>query len=330
MKKIFALAFAGLMLVGTLSSSSCGNGSSNAEASETMDSLSMVFGDLYGAGMSQQFGMDSTLNINEVLEGIKFIAGADTSKSFAAGMQAGMQVAQLYMGLEQQCGMPINKNLFMEHLKAALMSKAPKSQEEMMQLQQQIQPLLDRVMAASPKAVANKKAGEEYMAKIKADKSYTVKAVSATDQAGKAIKGEIAYKVLNEGQGKTFADSATVKVNYVGKHINGEIFDQSPEGQPAVFNLQGVIPGFREMIKLMKPGEKVTVVIPGELAYGAQGNRGIDPNETLIFDLETLGVDDGKQAGMPQKPVKPSAKVGSKPLPAKNAEAAKAMIKNKK
>ncbi len=62
------------------------------------------------------------------------------------------------------------------------------------------------------------------------------------------------------------------------------------------------------MIQLMKPGSKVTVVIPGELAYGPQGNRGIDPNETLIFDIETLGVDDSKPSvpQMPRPAVRPA------------------------
>jgi len=55
----------------------------------------------------------------------------------------------------------------------------------------------------------------------------------------------------------------------------------------------------------MKPGSKVTVVIPGDLAYGPQGSRDIEPSETLIFDIETLGVDDSKpmrpQLNMPRK-----------------------------
>ena len=60
------------------------------------------------------------------------------------------------------------------------------------------------------------------------------------------------------------------------------------------------------MIQLMKPGSKVTVVIPGELAYGPQGNRGIEPNETLIFDIETVGVQDPKeQPARPKMPTRP-------------------------
>ena len=210
-----------------------------------------------------------------------------------AGLQMGMQIAQLYAGIEQQCGMPINKSLFMKHLREAIMKTTPMAQEDMMALQSKIEPLLNKAMEQSPKAIANKKAGEEYMSKLKSDKNYTF------------TKSGIAYKVIKGGEGKNFSDSDIVKVNYVGRHINGEEFDKSGEN-PVPFNLKQVIPGFAEMIQLMKPGSKVTVVIPGELAYGPQGNRGIEPNETLIFDIETVGVQDPKeQPARPKMPTRP-------------------------
>ena len=281
MKKILAFAAAGLLTVGFVGCNSKG-ASGN---SEVMDSLSMAFGDLYGAGMGQQLrSMDSTINMEQALKGMEYIANADTSKAFMQGLQMGMQISQLYMGIQEQCGAPINKSLFMQHLREGLMKATPMGQEEMMAMQSKIEPLLKKAMEQSPKAIANKKAGEEYMNKLKADKSYTF------------TKSGIAYKVLAEGEGKNFSDSDVVKVNYVGRHVDGTEFDKSGE-EPVSFNLKQVIPGFAEMIQLMKPGSKVTVVIPGDLAYGPEGSRNIEPSETLIFDIETLGVDDSKPAG---------------------------------
>ena len=291
MKKILAIAAAGLLTVGFVGCNSKGASGNSA----VMDSLSIAFGDLYGAGMGQQLrGMDSTINMEQALKGMEYIANADTSRAFMQGLQMGMQIAQLYAGIEQQTGMPINKSIFMQHLREGLMKTTPMGQEDMMALQSKIEPLLNKAMEQSPKAIANKKAGEEYMKKIKEDDSYTF------------TKSGIAYKVLAEGQGKNFSDSDVVKVNYVGKHIDGTEFDKSGD-KPVPFNLKQVIPGFAEMIQLMKPGSKVTVVIPGELAYGPQGNHGIEPNETLIFDIETLGLDDTPkrpQMTMPARPAK--------------------------
>ncbi len=290
MKKILAFAAAGLLTVGFVGCNSKGASGS----SETMDSLSMAFGDLYGAGMGQQLrGMDSTINMEQAIKGMEYIANADTSKAFMQGLQMGMQIAQLYAGIEQQCGMPINKSLFMKHLRDGLMATTPKGQEDIMNMQSKIEPLLTRAMEQSPKAIANKKKGEEYMSKLKSDKDYTF------------TKSGIAYKVLAAGEGKNFSDTDVVKVNYVGRHIDGTEFDKSGDN-PVPFNLKQVIPGFAEMIQLMKPGSKVTVVIPGDQAYGPQGNRGIEPNETLIFDIETLGVDDTPKPARPQMPIRPA------------------------
>ena len=132
MKKILAFAAAGLLTLGFVGCNSKGASGS----SETIDSLSMAVGDLYGDGMGQQLrSMDSAINMEQALKGMEYIANADTSKAFMQGLQMGMQIAQLYQGIEEQCGMPINKSLFMKHLREKLMKAVPFRQEEMMALQ---------------------------------------------------------------------------------------------------------------------------------------------------------------------------------------------------
>ena len=125
MKKILVFVAAGMLSMGFMS---CNDSASSS--SDAMDSLSMVFGDLAGADMKQRISMDSTIDINELLKGIEYMANADTSRSFQAGLQMGMQVAQLYQGINMQCGMPMNKALFMKHLTDALNAKTPMSQED--------------------------------------------------------------------------------------------------------------------------------------------------------------------------------------------------------
>lgn len=286
MKKILVFVAAGMLSMGFMS---CND--SAASSSDAMDSLSMVFGDLAGADMKQRISMDSTIDINELLKGIEYMANADTSKSFQAGLQMGMQVAQLYQGINMQCGMPMNKALFMKHLTDALNAKTPMSQEDMAAIQSKIEPLIDKAIEQSPMAKENKAKGEEYMKKLKNDKSYTF------------TKSGIAYKVVNPGEGKNFCDSDVVKVIYVGKHIDGTEFDNS-KGEPRPMNLKQVVPGFAEILQLMKPGSKFEVVIPSDLAYGKQGRMpNIKANETLLFEIETVGIQDpNEQPAMPQMP----------------------------
>ncbi|HET6811346.1 MAG TPA: FKBP-type peptidyl-prolyl cis-trans isomerase [Acidimicrobiales bacterium] len=95
------------------------------------------------------------------------------------------------------------------------------------------------------------------------------------------------------GTGAAAADGMTVKVQYVGaNYADGKVFDSSwSRGQPASFPLSGVIEGFKDAIIGMKVGGRREVVIPPNLGYGPQGQPPtIQPNETLVFVIDLLGV----------------------------------------
>lgn len=103
------------------------------------------------------------------------------------------------------------------------------------------------------------------------------------------------YKVITEGTGESPSLSDTVTVNYSGKLIDGTEFDSSyKRGQPAVFRVNSVIPGFSEALQLMKPGGKWQIFIPGNLGYGERGaGKIIEPNATLIFEVELISFEKG-------------------------------------
>lgn len=101
------------------------------------------------------------------------------------------------------------------------------------------------------------------------------------------------YMVLRPGNGPRPVASSTVRVNYEGKLLDGEVFDSSYQrGQPAEFGLDGVIPGWTEGLVLMPVGSKYRFWIPSELGYGANGAPGgkIGPHATLTFDVELLEI----------------------------------------
>lgn len=83
-----------------------------------------------------------------------------------------------------------------------------------------------------------------------------------------------------------------VWVHYTGKLTDGTQFDSSVGSKPFKFTLgQGqVIKGWDEGIVGMKVGEKRTLVIPPDLAYGPGGSGKIPPNATLNFDVEMIGL----------------------------------------
>jgi FKBP-type peptidyl-prolyl cis-trans isomerase FklB len=105
------------------------------------------------------------------------------------------------------------------------------------------------------------------------------------------LKSGLQYKILSEGTGLLPQAEDEVEVHYTGTLINNEVFDSSIDrGEPASFQVGGVIKGWTEALQLMKEGAKWKLFIPSDLAYGESGNNSIGPNETLIFEVELIGI----------------------------------------
>lgn len=99
------------------------------------------------------------------------------------------------------------------------------------------------------------------------------------------------YRVLRAGQGRKPIDSDQVICNYRGSLLDGTEFDASEDGKPASLKLSALIAGWKESMKLMPVGAKWQIFIPPQLAYGERGvGSDIGPNETLIFEVELLGI----------------------------------------
>ncbi len=100
------------------------------------------------------------------------------------------------------------------------------------------------------------------------------------------------YEVLEEGDGPKPEADDQVRVHYHGTTIDGTVFDSSVErGEPAVFGVNQVIPGWTEALQMMPVGAKWKIYIPSDLAYGERGAGGeIGPNSVLIFEVELLEI----------------------------------------
>jgi FKBP-type peptidyl-prolyl cis-trans isomerase len=100
------------------------------------------------------------------------------------------------------------------------------------------------------------------------------------------------YQVVTAGAGAKPADTDEVRVHYVGTFMDGSPFDSSVErGEPVVFPVNQVIPGWAEGVKLMPVGSKYKLFIPSALAYGETGVEGyIQPYSPLIFEVQLLEI----------------------------------------
>lgn len=127
----------------------------------------------------------------------------------------------------------------------------------------------------------NKQVGEEFL-RINKEKRGVV-----------TLPSGLQYEVLKTDDGQKPGPNDKVRCHYHGTLIDGRVFDSSIErGQPAVFGVSQVIRGWTEALQLMNVGSKWRLFIPSEMAYGAHGaGEAIEPNMTLIFDVELLGIE---------------------------------------
>jgi len=104
----------------------------------------------------------------------------------------------------------------------------------------------------------------------------------------------IRYTIQKQGTGNPPERGKNVSVNYVGRLLDGTVFDDSSlRGRPIEFpaGTGRVIRGWDESVMDMKVGEKRIVVIPPELGYGEQGAGGvIPPNAFLVFEMELISI----------------------------------------
>ncbi len=96
--------------------------------------------------------------------------------------------------------------------------------------------------------------------------------------------GKVQYKVDLTGTGPAIEEHFSPLIRYTGKYLNGSVFGESKEEE--MISLDEVIPGLKAGLLGMKEGEKRTIFIHPELAYGTNGY--LPPNSLLTFEIEVV------------------------------------------
>lgn len=112
-------------------------------------------------------------------------------------------------------------------------------------------------------------------------------AENALDEEVITTESGLQYKVITEGEGAYPTESDTVKLDYMITFLDGSTGDNSySRGEPSVFNLANLIPGFKEGVQLMPVGSHYRFYVHPAMAYTERGTDTIPPNTLLIFDVE--------------------------------------------
>ena len=282
MKKLFLIATVALGL-GSLVS--C-NSNCKVENDPQADTLAACLGEMYGYGVAGEMKQmnDSTFDKKEFLAGLQMMLKMDESKSsYVQGVQMGAQIQGMFKQINEREHVNVDAKKWLSAFKKAFMADSLKDpsmyQMEVMRL---MRALSEKAKNNDPKAIANKKMEEKFIADSLEGKEGVLKS-----------EGGVYYKIIKEGNGEKFAKNDRIQVKYTGRHLNGEEFDSS-KGNTTTMSAMQVIKGMGEMFQLMSPGAVYVLYIPGELAYGVNGSGPIEPNEMLIFDVETVGVEEAK------------------------------------
>jgi FKBP-type peptidyl-prolyl cis-trans isomerase FklB len=195
--------------------------------------------------------------------------------SYALGMNLGS-------GLHKQ-SVDVDPAIFLRGLKDGLAAgktllTEQEAQATLTQVQNDLRKKAQEKMQQA--AVSNKQTGDAFLASNKAQDGVVT------------LPSGLQYKILKEGTGPKPAATDSVVCNYRGTLLDGTEFDSSyKRGQPATFQVNGVIKGWTEALQLMPVGSKWQLVIPADLAYGERGaGQQIGPNSTLIFEVELLSI----------------------------------------
>jgi peptidylprolyl isomerase/FKBP-type peptidyl-prolyl cis-trans isomerase FklB len=197
------------------------------------------------------------------------------------GYSMGLDVGNYFKGI----GDEINFEALLRGLEDAFKGNEPAiSAEEIASVQKQFG---EKMQARQEKQLAqmkenNTKAGMAYL-----EKNKTREGVVVTESG-------LQYELLEKGEGPKPKPTDKVKVDYVGTLIDGTEFDNSVKrGEPAVFGVDQVIPGWSEALQIMEVGSKYRLVIPSELAYGEKGAPPvIEPNSVLVFEVNLLAIEE--------------------------------------
>ncbi|MBS0627347.1 MAG: FKBP-type peptidyl-prolyl cis-trans isomerase [Verrucomicrobia bacterium] len=97
-------------------------------------------------------------------------------------------------------------------------------------------------------------------------------------------EGKVLYKVEKSGTGEKLQENSSPLIRYVGKFLDGSVFGSSSEDEP--ISLEEMIPGLKDGLIGMQEGEKRTIYIHPDLAYGTTGS--LPPNSLLTFEIEIV------------------------------------------
>ena len=284
-------------LVAAFTFSSCDNGKAKMPTLKTqLDSLNYAFGLANGDGIKNYYikGDSAQKSIKALLEGLNEGMKGKVEKGSTELTDLGTKIGsslkdQQKSGLMGDSTLKVDINLIKQGLVNGL--RGSKVQMTPVLAQEYLQKTMMVLQSKKMEKLygGNKTAGEKFLAE------------NAKKPGVKTTPSGLQYEVIKQGTGVLPRDTNKVKVNYHGTLIDGTVFDSSVDRkEPIVFQVNQVIKGWTEALKMMPVGSKYKLYIPQELAYAGADRGKIKPFSMLIFEVELLSIE--KSMPQPKQP----------------------------
>lgn len=98
------------------------------------------------------------------------------------------------------------------------------------------------------------------------------------------------YAIDRQGSGEPIKLTDEVSFTYLGKLLNGKVFDGENQEKPVTFTVNQLIMGWQEAFLYMRKGDKAKLIIPPSLGYGDHDLEAIPPHSILYFEVKITDV----------------------------------------
>lgn len=146
---------------------------------------------------------------------------------------------------------------------------------------------------------------DSYFAKKDKVKNDKADALTNLKNQAKFTESGLGYVITEAGSGEAVSENKTINTHYAVYFEDGNLLDTSIKSVAEAYKKVNskrsyqpipakvgpearMIEGFKEGLSLLKVGDKATLFLPYNLAYGENGNRGIPPMSNLIFEVEIV------------------------------------------
>jgi FKBP-type peptidyl-prolyl cis-trans isomerase FkpA len=231
-----------------------------------------------------QPNQDKKPELKDQKDRVSYVIGQDIGKNFKTQM------------------VDINPDVMVYAIKSATKGEESLMSEE--EIRNTMQAFQKDQMGKQKEIMAKQTEEMEALAKKNAAEGEKFLTENKAKPGVKTTASGLQYKVITEGKGPKPKAGDTIVAHYKGTFINGTEFDSSySRNEPASFTvIKGqIIDGWTEALQLMPVGSKWQLFIPAHLAYGSEARRGMEPNSTLIFEVELLEIKKAPKAGASAK-----------------------------